>query len=92
MRVLAHQPGIEILARVAHGVRSLRGAAVEIGILNRDAAWVKWALRDRDIWQSTPVPAFPLRRPTLEACSRSSCGRWLRPGTTRRSEPARKAG
>ena len=59
VRVLEHQPAIEILARVAHGVKSRRGAAVEIGILNRDAAWVTWTLRDRDIWQKCLIPAQP---------------------------------
>ncbi|HHV22140.1 MAG TPA: hypothetical protein GXZ30_11520 [Propionibacterium sp.] len=59
VRVLQHQPAVEILARVAHGVKSPRGAAVEIGILNRDATWVTWTLLDRDIWQKCLIPAQP---------------------------------
>lgn len=59
VRVLEHQPGIEILARVAHGVESRRAAAVEVSILNRDADWVTWSLRGRDIWQSVLIPAMP---------------------------------
>lgn len=67
VRVLEHQPGIEILARVAHGVRSRREAAVEISILNRDSAWVTWALRDRDLWQSILIPGIPFAPAHLEA-------------------------
>lgn len=59
VRVLDHQPGIQILARVAHGVESPRAAAVEVSILNRDADWVTWSLRGRDIWQSVLIPAMP---------------------------------
>ena len=59
VRVLRHQPGVEILARVAHGVRSREQAAVEVGILNRDTGWVVWTLRDRDIWQQALIPAQP---------------------------------
>lgn len=67
VRVLHHQPGVEILARVANGVRSPRGAAVEIGILNRDSDWVTWSLRDRDIWQSILIPALPFSPAHLDA-------------------------
>lgn len=67
VRVLQHQPGVEILARVANGVRSPRGAAVEIGILNRDSAWVTWSLRDRDIWQSILIPGIPFAPAHLDA-------------------------
>lgn len=67
VRVLQHQPGVEILARIANGVRSPRGAAVEISILNRDSAWVTWSLRDRDIWQSILIPALPFSPAHLDA-------------------------
>ncbi|GGD28531.1 T3SS (YopN, CesT) and YbjN peptide-binding chaperone 1 [Nocardioides daphniae] len=56
---LADQPAVQIFTRVVHGVRSRRGAAVEIGLLNRDHPWVKWSLRDRSVWQSVMVPAMP---------------------------------
>lgn len=59
VRARKDQPAVEVMARVAHGVRSRRGAALEIGLLNRDREWVKWTLRDRDIWQSVLVPAWP---------------------------------
>ncbi|KRC48801.1 MULTISPECIES: TY-Chap domain-containing protein [unclassified Nocardioides] len=59
VRVRQDQPAVEILARVTHDVRSLRGTAVEIGILNRDHLWVKWELRDRAVFQTLVVPGFP---------------------------------
>lgn len=66
VRVLGHQPGIQILARVVHDVRSRRGAAVELSILNRDTAWVTWSLHDRAIWQSILIPALPFVPSHLE--------------------------
>lgn len=59
VRVLPNQPAVEILARVAHDVYSRRAAAVEIGLLNRDHAWVKWTLHDRAVSQSILVPGLP---------------------------------
>lgn len=38
---------------------SRRAAAVEIGLLNRDSPWVRWTLRDRDIWQTILLPGNP---------------------------------
>ncbi|MFT3872641.1 MAG: hypothetical protein QM714_08340 [Nocardioides sp.] len=62
IRVLVNQPAVEIMARVAHGVRSRRGTAVELGLLNRDNLWVRWTLRDRAVWQGLVLPAHPFVR------------------------------
>lgn len=59
VRVRTDQPAVEIMARVAHDVRSRRATAVEIGLLNRDSLWVGWDLRDRTVWQTLVLPAFP---------------------------------
>lgn len=59
VRVREDQPAVEIMARVTHDVRSRRGTAVEIGILNRDNLWVKWELRERAVWQTLVIPGFP---------------------------------
>ncbi|MFW6869502.1 T3SS (YopN, CesT) and YbjN peptide-binding chaperone 1 [Nocardioides sp. CPCC 206347] len=67
VRVRADQPAIEIMARVVHEVRSRRGTAVEIGILNRDHAWAKWELRERAVWQRLLVPGFPFVPVHLDA-------------------------
>jgi hypothetical protein len=59
VRVRTDQPAVEIMARVAHGVHSRRATAVEIGILNRDSAWVRWDQRDRAVWQTLLLPGIP---------------------------------
>ena len=59
VRVRKDMPAIEVMARVVHGVRSRRATAVELGLLNRDHAWVKWTLRERDVWQTAMVFAWP---------------------------------
>lgn len=59
VRVRTDQPAVEIMARVAHDVRSRRATAVEIGLLNRDSAWVKWTMHDRTVWQSIMLPGSP---------------------------------
>ena len=59
VRARTDQPAIEIMARVAHDVRSRRATAVEIGLLNRDSLWVGWDLRGRTVWQTLVLPAFP---------------------------------
>lgn len=59
VRVRQDIPTIEILARVAHGVSSRRGTAVEVGLLNRDHPWVRWIVRDRAIWQQLSIPGLP---------------------------------
>lgn len=59
VRVRAEQPAVEILARVAHDVRSRRATAVEIGLLNRDSAWVGWTLHGRSVWQTILLPGSP---------------------------------
>lgn len=52
-------PVVEIMARVAHDVRSRRATSVELGLLNRDQAWVKWTLRERSVWQTLLLPGRP---------------------------------
>lgn len=59
VQALPEEPAVHVFARVVHGVRSRRGAAVEIDLLNRDDVWVKWTLRDRAVWQEVMVPAMP---------------------------------
>lgn len=59
VRVLPKQPAVEIFARVAHGVASRRDALVEVGLLNRQSVWVRWELRDDDVWQRVVLPAWP---------------------------------
>lgn len=59
VRVRSDQPAVEIMARVAHDVRSRRAAAVETGLLNRDHVWVRWVLRERTVWQTLVLPASP---------------------------------
>lgn len=66
VRVLPDQPAVQIFTRLVHGVRSRRGAAVEIGLLNRDDVWMKWILRDHSVWQSAMVPAMPFAETHLE--------------------------
>ena len=66
VRVRHDIPTIEIMARVAHDVRSRRTTAVEIGLLNRDHPWVRWTLRDRTIWQQVAVPGLPFVQQHLE--------------------------
>lgn len=66
VRVHEHQPGVEILARVAHGVQSRRAAAVEVTLRNRDADWITWSLRGRDIWQRILIPGMPFVPAHLE--------------------------
>lgn len=67
VRVRGDQPAVEIMARVAHGVRSRRATAVELGLLNRDNLWVRWTLRDRSVWQSLVLPGLPFVPSHLEA-------------------------
>lgn len=65
--VRGDQPAVEILARVAHDVRSRRGAAVETAVLNRTTLWVKWEVRERAVWQTLLVPGFPFAPMHLDA-------------------------
>jgi hypothetical protein len=58
--VTPEQPDLVISARVARNVHARRAAAVELSILNRDHLWTKWALRDRDVWQTSALHAHPL--------------------------------
>lgn len=67
VRVRTDQPAVEIMARVAHGVHSRRATAVEIGLLNRDSAWVKWDQRDRTVWQTLLLPGIPFVPRHLDA-------------------------
>lgn len=59
VRARGDQPAIEILARVAHDVYSLRSTAVEIAVLNRTHTWTQWLLRDREVWLRIILPALP---------------------------------
>ena len=59
VQVLPDAPAIVISTRVAHGARSRRQAAVEVGILNRSNAWVRWQVIGRDIVQTATVEAMP---------------------------------
>ena len=59
VQVLPDAPAIVISTRVAHGARSRRQAAVEVGILNRSNAWVWWQVIGRDIVQTATVEAMP---------------------------------
>ncbi|KRA37920.1 MULTISPECIES: T3SS (YopN, CesT) and YbjN peptide-binding chaperone 1 [unclassified Nocardioides] len=67
VRVRSDQPAVEIIARVAHDVHSRRSTAVEVGLLNRDSAWAKWDLRDRDVWQTLLLPGVPFVPRHLDA-------------------------
>ena len=59
VQVLPDAPAVVISTRVAHGVRSRRQAAVEVGILNRSNAWVWWQVIGRDIVQTATVETMP---------------------------------
>ncbi|MBT0566168.1 hypothetical protein [Williamsia sp. CHRR-6] len=59
IRVHDDQPAVEILACVTPRVATMRSAAIEVGILNRDHHWVKWTLRGKSVWQSVLVPGLP---------------------------------
>ena len=59
VRVRLDMPAVEVMARVVHGVHSRRSTAIEIGLLNRDQPWVRWTMRDRSVWQTSMVPAWP---------------------------------
>jgi len=67
VRVRPDQPAVEIMARVAHEVHSRRATAVEIGLLNRDSAWVRWDQRDRTVWQTLLLPGIPFVPRHLDA-------------------------
>ncbi len=67
IRVRQDQPAVEIFARVAHDVPSRRRTAVEVGLLNRDRVWVRWVLRDRDVWQQLMIPGAPFAPAVLTA-------------------------
>lgn len=72
VRVWEHLPVVEVFARVAHGVRSRRHAAVEAELLNRKSPWVTWLVDHdgqvmlRSVMQADPfVPMHLERRLTL---------------------------
>ena len=52
-------PATVISTRVAHGARSRRQAAVEVGILNRSNPWIWWQVIGRDIVQTATVETMP---------------------------------
>ena len=59
VQVLPDAPAIVISTRVAHGARSRRQAAVEVGILNRSNPWIWWQVIGRDIVQTATVETMP---------------------------------
>lgn len=59
VRVHTDFPAIVILARVGHGVYSRRATEVELGILNRRAAFGHWSLTGREMWQESTMVALP---------------------------------
>lgn len=59
LRVRTDQPALEIVTPVVHEVRSRRGAAVELAVLNRTNAWVKWSLHGRSIYLVQLIHAYP---------------------------------
>lgn len=67
VRAREDMPAVEIFAQVVHGVHSRRATAVEIGILNRDHALVKWWMRERAVWQHIVIPALPFAPGHLDA-------------------------
>lgn len=59
VQVLPDAPAIVISTRVAHGARSRRQAAVEVGILNRSNPWIWWQVIGRAIVQTATVETMP---------------------------------
>lgn len=59
VRIHENFAAIEIFTRVAHGARSRRQAAVEVGILNRSTPWIWWQVSGRDIIQTATVELSP---------------------------------
>lgn len=59
VQVLPDAPAVVISTRVAHGVRSRRQAAVEVGILNRSNPWIWWQVVGRDVFQTATVEGMP---------------------------------
>jgi hypothetical protein len=59
VRVRGDEPTIETFARVVHEVRSRKGAAVELALLNRDVRWAKFYLADRSVYMMLTLPGSP---------------------------------
>ncbi|WP_084450557.1 T3SS (YopN, CesT) and YbjN peptide-binding chaperone 1 [Janibacter indicus] len=59
VQVMRDASVIVINTRVAHGARSRRQAAVEVGIINRSNPWVRWQVIGRDIVQTAMVETMP---------------------------------
>jgi hypothetical protein len=59
VRALGNEPTVEIFTRLAGGVRSRPQAAIELALLNREFAKVKFQLFDRDVFQVLALPAMP---------------------------------
>ncbi len=66
IRVLTDQPTLVIMSRVVTRVRSRTRTSVELGVLNRDSLWVRWTLRERDVWQSITYPGMPFSAGSLK--------------------------
>jgi hypothetical protein len=59
VRVRDDEPTIETFARVVHDVRSRKGTAVELALLNRDVRWAKFYLADRSVYMMLTLPGSP---------------------------------
>ena len=59
VRVRGDEPAIETFARVVHDVRSRKGTAVELALLNRDVRWAKFYLADRSVYMMLTLPGSP---------------------------------
>jgi hypothetical protein len=59
VRVRDDEPTIEAFARVVHDVRSRKGTAVELALLNRDVRWAKFYLADRSVYMMLTLPGSP---------------------------------
>jgi hypothetical protein len=59
VRVRSDEPSIEAFARVVHDVRSRKGTAVELALLNRDVRWSKFYLAERSVYMTLTLPGSP---------------------------------
>lgn len=67
VRVRVDEPTIEVFTAVVRDIRSRRQTLVEIGILNRDAVWTKYVIRDRAVVGMLTLPARPFAAEQLSA-------------------------
>lgn len=62
---------IQAWARVVCGVYSRRNTAVELGLLNRKAAWSTWYMNGRDVFLRNTLPARPFAADNLDGVLRN---------------------